>query len=147
MSEVQKAVRTALVAAVAASGALLLESVYIADPDLRYPIVLLTKVLGAIVVIILIIRVAWTIAKKKVQTVAPHAEGGLRNLGAVLVVTAASLGGCIFGVSLMRGQSGSIEYWPLSIVLIFGGLAVYGLRYLWREWRMYRRLRSEQRRA
>ncbi len=143
MSEVQKAVRTVLVALVIAARALVLESIYIVEQDLRYAILLLTKVLGAIVVIILTTRVPLTIIRQK-GSIAPHAEGGLRNLGRVLLLTAASLGGCVFGVSLMREQFGSIEYWPLSIVLIFGGLAVYGLRYLWREWRMYRPLRSEQ---
>jgi hypothetical protein len=144
MTELQRAIWAVLVAVLTAGGALLLESINIADPDLRYPIVLLTKVLGAIGVIILTVRVALIFVKGKVLTTAPYAFGGIKNLGTVLLVTVASLMACIFGVSLMVEKSGSIEYWPLVIVLIFGGLGAHGSRYLWREWRMYRGLRGKQ---
>jgi hypothetical protein len=144
MSEVQRAVRAVLVALLVAAGVLVLENRNIADPDLRYPIVLLSKVLGAIIVVILVVRVPLLIVKRKVLAIAPHAEGGLRNLGTMLLTTTASFGTCAFGVSLMIDKTGSIEYWPLSIVLIFGGLAAYGIRYLWREWQLYRRLSGKR---
>jgi hypothetical protein len=144
MSEIQRAVRDVLVALLVIGGILLLESRNIADPDLRYPIVLLSKVLGAIIAVLLVVRVPLLIVKRKVIATAPHAERGLRNLGAMLLTTVASIGTCAFGVSLMIDTTGSIEYWPLSIVLIFGGLAAYGLRYLWREWQLYRRLSGKR---
>jgi hypothetical protein len=142
MTEVQRAIGATLIALFISGIALLLEGINIADPDLRYPIVLLTKVLGAIIIFILMVRVALLVVKGKVLTTAPHAYGGIKNLGTVLFVTVASLMACLFGVSLMVEKSGSIAYWPLVIVFIFGGLGAHGSRYLWREWRMYQRLRS-----
>jgi hypothetical protein len=139
---VQRAIGATLIALFISGIALLLEGINIADPDLRYPIVLLTKVLGAIIIFILMVRVALLVVKGKVLTTAPHAYGGIKNLGTVLFVTVASLMACLFGVSLMVEKSGSIAYWPLVIVFIFGGLGAHGSRYLWREWRMYQRLRS-----
>jgi hypothetical protein len=147
MSEVQKAVRTALVATVVTAGALVAETIWIADPDLRYPIVLLTKILGIIIGVIFIARVLLLVVKEKVLATAPHAYARIQNLGKVMFATAASLMGCAFGASILRDKSGVIEYVPLGIALIFGGMAALGLRYLWREWITYRRWRGEQERG
>lgn len=140
----ETAVEAALVAVLVAVGALSWENINIVDPDLLYPVVLLTKVLGAIIVIVLLVRVALLIVKGKVLTTAPHAYGAIRNLGTVLLITVVSVMACVVGVFLMVKKTGSIEYWPLVIVLIFGGLGAHGSRYLWREWRMYRRLRGNR---
>ncbi len=143
MKEVQRAILAALAAALVAGAALFLESIYIVDLDLRYPIVLLTKLVSAIIIIILMVRAGLLVVKGKVLTTAPQAYGGIKNLLTVLFVTLASLVACIFGISLMVEKAGSIQYWPLLIVLIFGGLGAHGSRYLWREWRMYRGLRDK----
>jgi len=132
-----------LVAVLVAVGALLLENIYIADTDLRYPIVLLTKVLGAIVVVILISRVVLRTAKDRLQKVAPQAQDALGKLGAVLFLTLASLIGGAFGL-LSMGKSDVAELWPPAIVLVLFGLSAYGMTYLWREWRLYRRWRSDR---
>ena len=139
----QPAVRALLVAVVAFAGALLLETIYIADAGLRYPIVLLTKVLGAIVVAILTARMVLLIVKERVRKVAPQAQAGLRKLGAVLFVTLASAAGGVFGV-LSMSRSDITELWPPTIVLVLLALATYGVTYLWREWRLYRSWRRDR---
>ena len=140
MRAVGRAVRDAVVVVVVFACAALLEHGYIMDPDLRYPVILLTTLLGAILAVILVVRVPWVFVRENVRAISPGAEQGLKSLGGMLFVTMASLGGCVFGVSLMRPRPGVIEYWPLSIVLVFGGLALNGMRYLRREWQMYKRL-------
>jgi hypothetical protein len=147
VTEVQKAVRTALATTVVTAGALIAETIWIADPDLRYPIVLLTKILGILLGVIFVARVLILIVKEKVLATAPHANARIRNLGRVMFVTAASLMGCVFGVSILRDKSGVIEYVPLGFALIFGGIAAFGLRYLWREWITYRLWRGERQRS
>ena len=144
MSVVQRAVLAALVALLVFGGVLFLENVHIADPDLRYPIVLLTKILGAIIMLILVVRVALIAIRQKVRLIAPHAQEGLKALGTVLIVTAFALVGYVFGVSLMINRSGAMDFWSLAIVLICGGLGAYGTSYLWREWRLYRRWRRDR---
>lgn len=139
MSLVQRAVGVAVGALLIFAGASFFESTYIADPDLRYPIVLLTRVLGAIVVLLLAVRVALVFTRERVRAVAPNAEQGLRAVGTVLVVTAFSAMGCAFGVSLMIEKSGTVKLWPLGIVSIFGALGAYGTSYLCRAWKMSRR--------
>jgi hypothetical protein len=143
MTVVQRAVGIVVVSVVLVVGTLLLESHFIADPDLRYPIVLLTKVLGLIVVVIFIARAVFGIAKAKVLAAAPEAHGGFRNFGTALLLTMASVGGCAFGISLMLDRPGVIEYWPLGIVVVFGGFTALGLGYLLREWQIYRRFRRK----
>lgn len=144
MRAVGRAVRDAIVVVAVFAGALLLEHGYITDADLRYPVVLLTALLGAILAVILVVRVPWVFAKEKVRAISPGAAAGLKSLGGMLLVTLASLGGCVFGVTLMRPRPGVIEYWPLGIVLVFGGLALNGMRYLRREWQMYQRLSNRR---
>jgi cytochrome b561 len=100
----------------------------------------LTKTFGVIVLIISVARVAIIFVEEKVRASAPQALEGLRALGGVLFVTIVSLMACVFGMSLMRGKSGFVEYWPLGIVLIFGLLAAYCIRNLWHGWQMYRRM-------
>jgi hypothetical protein len=140
---VRQAVTAAVVAVFVTAGALFLENIYIADTDLRYPIMLLTKVLGAIVVIILAVRVGLLLVKEQVRKVAPQAQGGLQKLGAVLFVTLVSVLGGVFGV-LSMSKSDVIELWPPAIVLVLFGLAAYGITYLWREWRLYRSWRRDR---
>jgi hypothetical protein len=141
---VQRAAIAVVVALLVAAVALLVESNYITDPDLRYPIVLLTKIVGVISVIILAARVAIAFVKKRMSPNGAAVHEGLRNLGSILFLTIASTLGCVFGVWQLRGHSGAIELWPLVIVLVFGGLAAFGMRYLWREWQLYRRLSAKR---
>lgn len=139
----KRAIWTAVVAFLVFLAALLLENAYITDPDLRYPIALLTRMLGVIIVLLLSIRVALVFTREKVRAVAPKAEEGLRAVGTVSVITAFSLTGCIFGVSLMVDGSGSIQLWPLGIVLIFGALGAYCTSYLRRTWKEFQRLKEK----
>jgi len=140
VTAVKRAVGAAVAAVLVSVCALILEHAYIADPDLRYPVVLLTGILGAIITLILVIRVPWVVMRERVRAAAPQAEQGLRAVGTLLVVTIFAFMGLVFGVSLMRGRSGSIQFWPLGIVLMFGGLGVYASSGLWRLWKAYRQL-------
>jgi hypothetical protein len=140
MSNVRRAAIAALVCALLAAGGVLWGNASISDPDLRYPIVLLTKLIGAIGVTVFIVRAALLIVKGKVLAVVPGSQEGLQNLGTILFLTVVSAMGCVFGVFLMRTKSGAIEYWPLIMVLMFVGLGAFCTRYLWREWQVYRRL-------
>jgi uncharacterized membrane protein len=121
-----------------------LENIHISDPDLLYPIVLLTKILGVIVMLILVVRVALIVMRQRVRLIAAHAQEGLKALGTVIIVTAFALIGCVFGVSLMINRSGAMDFWSLAIVLICGGLGSYGTSYLWRAWIMYRRVSGKR---
>jgi hypothetical protein len=144
VSSVQRAVLVAVIALLVFGSALFLENTHIADSDLRYPIVLLTKILGAIIMLILVVRVALIVMRQRLRLIAPHAEDGFRSLGAVLIVTAFAIIGCTFGVSLMLTRSGAIDFWYLAIVLICGGLGAYGTSHLWRAWTKFRRLSRER---
>ena len=144
MSRVHRAIGAVLIALVAFATLLIFEKTQVSDPDLRYPIVLLTELAGAIVILLFLARIGIVFVKEKILAVAPGTEEGLRNFSAVLLVTGFSLIACVFGVSLMRPKSGAIEYWPVPIVLVFGGLAGYGTRYLWRVWQVYRRLNRKR---
>lgn len=144
MNTVQRAVGAALVALIAFAGAMLLENSYVADPELRYPILLLTGILGAIITFILVVRVALAFIRGRVRNVAPQAEASLRPLGTFTIVTAFSAMGLVFGISLMVSQSGATQFWPLGIVLAFGGLGAYSTSHLWWAWKMYRRFKDKQ---
>jgi hypothetical protein len=144
VSLVQRAVLVALITLLVFGGVLFLENIHIADPDLRYPIVLLTEILGAIIMLILVVRVALIVIRLRVRLIAPHAQAGLKALGTVLIVTAFALIGCVFGVSLMINRSGAMDFWSLAVVLICGGLGSYGTSYLWRAWITYRRVSGKR---
>ena len=103
------------------------------------------KVSAVILVVILSIRVPLVAAKNSILKVAPIAYEGIRNFGRVLLVTAFSLVGCVFGASLWIEKAPTTkDPVPIGMLLIFGTLATFGLRYLWREWRTYQRLRSRR---
>ena len=139
MNAMQRAVGAVPVALAVFAGTYLLETAYIADQDLQYPVVLLTKVLGTIIVLILVMRVVLLFIRERVRAVVPHAEEGLRALGKVALVAAFSIIGCVFGVTLMINKPGAIQFWPLGIVLVFAGLCAYCTSYIWRVWKMSRR--------
>ena len=139
MTTIRRDAIAAIVATSIAAGALFCERIFIPDPDLRYPIVLLTKTLAIIVCAILIARVLVSIVKEKVRTETPQAHSGLVNLGKLALLTGASLVGFAFGVFLVIGKAGSIEYWPLGIVLMFGVLTGYCVKHLWSGYKAYRK--------
>jgi len=145
LTDVQKALLTAVFAAICSAATLFLETRFITDLDLRYPVVLLTKVSAVILVVVLSIRVPLLAAKNRMLKAAPNAQEGIRNFGRVLLVTAFSLVGCVFGVSLWIEKAPTTQDpVPIGMLLIFGTLAAFGLRYLWREWRAYQRLSSRR---
>jgi hypothetical protein len=140
----QRAVGAAFVALLFFAVALLLEDAYITDSDLRYPIVLLTEVLGSIIMLILTIRLAMVFIRRTMRATDVRAEESIRAIGTVLLVTLFSLVGLAFGIFLIFERVGTIQLWPLGIVLIFGALGAYGTSNLWGAWKEYRRLSGKQ---
>jgi len=145
LTEIRKAALGAIFAAICAAVILFFEGTYISNSDLRYPVVLLTKVSAVILVGILGIRVPLIATRNRILKVAPNAHEGIRNFGRVLLVTTFSLVGCVFGATLwIEKASTTTDYLPIGMLLIFGTLATLGLRYLLREWRRYQRLRPRR---
>jgi hypothetical protein len=145
LTEIQKAALGAIFAAIFGAAIIFFESRYISDSDLRYPVVLLTKVSGAILVVILGIRVPLIATRNSILKVAPNAHEGIRNFGRVLLVTVFSSVGFVFGATLwIEKTSTTTDYLPIGMLLFFGTLATLGLRYLLREWRRYQRLRPRR---
>ena len=139
MSKVQWALAIALAFVVVSSAGVHYANAYIADPDLRYPVILLTKLTGGLGSVFFLGRAAVLFGTIRVLARAPGVEPGLQTLLGMIAVAVSSAIACITGASFMVTKSGAIAYWSLPIVLVFGVLGAFSTRYLWREWQMYRR--------
>jgi hypothetical protein len=143
MGKVQRALAIAFAFVVVSSAAVIYANASLADPDLRYPVVLLTKLAGGLGAVFFLGRAAVLFVKLRVLARAPGAAQGLQTLLGMLAMAVGSAMSCILGASLMVTKSGALTYWPLPIVLVFGGLGAFSTRYLWREWQTHRRLGSK----
>jgi hypothetical protein len=143
MRKVQWALGIAFAFVIVSTAAVLYSNASIADADLRYPIVLLSKLIGGLGAVFFLGRAAVLFVKLRVLARSPRTEQGLQTLLGMLAIAVASGIACVLGAFLMASHSRPIRYWPLPIVLVFGVLGALSTRYLWREWQMYRRLRHK----
>jgi predicted ABC-type sugar transport system permease subunit len=115
----------------------------IADPALRYPVTLVTKLAGGLGAAFFFGRAAVLSVKRRVLARAPAAGTAFHTVTGSLALAAMSAIACAFGVALMVTQSRKIQLWPLPIVLIFGMLGAISTRNLWRVWQIYRAVRRK----
>lgn len=142
MESIRNVVVAAIIAVFIVTAAMTAENNLIADVDLRHAVTLITGVLAGILAVLFSTRIAFLMLKNKILAVAPHLYVPIRNLARVSFVTVMSLIGCLFIVAHMKNKSGAVNYRLMFTVVIFGAVALYGLNYMWRVWRTYRRLRG-----
>ena len=148
MTEARKAAVTVLIAFLVLIGCLALEQMEIHDSTLRHSLMQLTAILGAVVVVILMMRGAIVTAMSHVKVTAPQLYSSIRNLGVVIALGLLSIAGCAFTLFVALGSSRhGLDYGPFGLAAVFAGIVAFCCRYIWKDWgawRTYRHLRADQ---